>query len=55
MPLAFSGQRLPSGNPKKKTRGRKVAKKTKKTGSKAKRLEEDPASFKAGESDEDDD
>jgi hypothetical protein len=46
---------LSRGNSKKKTREGRVAKKAKKAVSKAKRQEEDPASFKAGESDEDDD
>jgi hypothetical protein len=45
---------LPGRNPKKKTR-KSIGKKGKKAVSKGKRQEEDPASFKAGESDEDDD
>jgi hypothetical protein len=53
MPGTASAEGLPRGNSKKKATGSKA--KSKKSVSKAKRQEEDPASFKAGESDEDDD
>jgi len=55
MPLTFSAQGLPGGNPKKKTSGRKADKKAEKTVLQGKGEEEDVKSFKAGESDEDDD